>query len=162
MKNTHINLTALRQFLYRANMPHATGTANTRKEDDGSRTITYAEGDWAMHDNFFGGEPYGGRMVIFYKDAPVWITVYYGQVTAAEFNPDTVYGFLREALQHAPKDKPYRGPASYKKGSLEYRNKVAGDVDSYAGKEVILQNGHQIYWATYTGGLVDQRAQESM
>lgn len=143
-------------------MPHATGTANTSKEADGSRTITFSEGDLSMHDNFFGGEPYGGRIIIHHKNTPVWMMVYYGQVTANEFTPDVVYGFLREALQHAPEDKPYRGPDSYKKDKLEYRNEIEGDADNYSGKEIILENGKQIYWAIYLGGLVDQRAQESM
>ncbi len=157
-----IDLSALSQFLYHANMPHATGAANTHSETDGSRTITFSEGNFSMHDNFFGGEPYGGRMVISYQHAPVWMMVYYGQFTATDFVPNAVYGFLREALQHGPEEKPFRGPDSYRKDTFEYRNEVTGDISSYSGKEVILQNGTQIYWATYLSGLVDQRAQESM
>lgn len=143
-------------------MPHATGSSNVIKESDSSRTITFKDGDWRMHDNFFGGEPYGGRMVVFYQNKPVWMMVYYGQVTAKSFEPDELYGFLREALQHAPTDKPYRGPDVYLKGAFEYRNNVKGEVGNYAGKEEILQNGQQIYWAVYQGGLVDQRAQGEM
>lgn len=159
---TQLNLKALKQFLRQANMPHATDNSNVTKEPDGSRSITFEDGDWQMHDNFFGGEPYGGRMVVLYKNKPVWMMVYYGQVTAPKFKPDELYGFLREALQHPPEDRPYRGPENYKKSDLEYRNQVNGDADNYAGKEEILQNGEQIYWAVYHGGLIDQRAQGEM
>lgn len=42
-----------------------------------------------MNDNFFGGEPYGGREVVFYEEKPVWMMVYYGWVAEGiESNPD--------------------------------------------------------------------------
>ena len=53
---------------------------NIKKESDGSTTIWHERGDWKLHDNFFGGEPYGGRTIIHYKYKPVHITVYYGFV----------------------------------------------------------------------------------
>ena len=157
-----MNLQELKAFLLKANLPHANGTANTKKEANGSRTIIFEDGKWSMEDNFFGGEPYGGQQVVFYDKKPYWICVYYGQVTKVDFEPDEVYDFLREALQYPKEGEPYRGPASYKKGNLEYQNKLEGDADSYNGKEVILEGGKQIYWAKYLGGLVDQRAQDSM
>ena len=157
-----INLEKLKQFIIKANIPHATGTAVIHKEKNGSHTITFSEGNWSMEDNFFGGEPYGGQQVIYYKKAPVWICVYYGRVHNTVFSPDKVYDFLRESLQHPPKEQPLRGPVSYKRGDLEYQNKIKGDVDNYSGKEVILENGKQIYWAKYLGGLVDQRFKDSL
>ena len=33
----------------------------------GGVTIPYEKGDWKSHDNFFGGEPYGGRIIVFYN-----------------------------------------------------------------------------------------------
>jgi hypothetical protein len=59
-----IDLDALKQFLSKANAPHAFGTAQMEREDDRSRTITFCNGQWSMNDNFFGGEPYGGRQVV--------------------------------------------------------------------------------------------------
>ena len=70
----------LKDFLTKANMPHADGSADMTKESDGSRTIVFADSDWSMNDNFYGGEPYGGRQVVFYKAQPVWMCVYYGWV----------------------------------------------------------------------------------
>lgn len=51
------------------------------KERDGSTTNLYVNGNWSFHDNYFGGEPYGGREVIFYKKKPYWIMVYFGTVS---------------------------------------------------------------------------------
>ena len=50
------------------------------KESDGSTSLIFEKGDWKYHDNYFGGEPYGGREVVFFKNKPVYIMVYYGQI----------------------------------------------------------------------------------
>lgn len=132
-----VNLEELKAFLVRANMPHATGTAKTAKEADGSRTIEYTEGDYRMHDNFFGGEPYGGRIVVFYKGEPLLLQVYYGRVYATQKTADEVYGFLRQALQHPDPDNPYRGPTTYTQGQLTYKSSTEGDVANHTVKEYI-------------------------
>jgi hypothetical protein len=64
------SLMELKEFLIKANRPHAMGTANVARQKDGSHTIIFREGDWSMHDNFFGGEPYGGRQVIHQTSFP--------------------------------------------------------------------------------------------
>lgn len=154
-----VNLEELKTFLIRANAPHAKGTAKIIKEKDGSRTIEYAEDDYRMHDNFFGGEPYGGRLVVFYKDEPVFMEVYYGQTSKPA---DEVYDFLREALQHPGEDNPFRGPAEYKKGGLTYKSSTKGDVATHIVNEYIYDGDTEIYSAIVVGGLVDRNARGSM
>lgn len=154
-----INLEKLKTFLMRANMPHAIGAAKITKEADDSRTIEYSEGEYRMHDNFFGGEPYGGRLVIFYKDQPVFLEVYYGKTSRPA---DEVYDFLREALQHPAKDKPYRGPTQYKKGNFTYKSTVKGSIADHTVKEYIYDGETEIYSAIVIGGLVDQNARGAM
>ena len=109
-----------------------------------------------MHDNFFGGEPYGGRIVVLNYGKVEWMMVYYGWVEEG-VNPDIVYGILREALMQMPEEHPYRGPEEFKKGNLTYRNKWEGEVDRYLGEEVILQEEKTVYKANYLGALVDKR-----
>jgi len=126
------------------------------KEPDGSTTIPFEKGLWKSHDNFFGGEPYGGRTIVFYKDKPYWIMVYYGWIVkGTESNP--IYKVLRNALKNMPKDYPYRGPREYKDGEYIYSNNWEGEVDKYAGEEKITIGNKLVYKANYLGGLVDQR-----
>ncbi len=127
------------------------------KEPDGSHTIVYEEGLWKFHDNFFGGEPFAGKDVIFYKGRAVWIMLYYGWIHDTELSPDEVYGFLRRALARFPKDYPYRGPTEFKEDALIYRNIHKGEMSNFNGTETIYEEKKEIYKALYFGGLVDQR-----
>ena len=157
-----IDLEKLKAFLINANNPHALGTADTVLEADGSRTITYAEGNLRMHDNFFGGEPYGGRLVIFRNDKPLFMEVYYGRSYNTALPIGDFYGFLREALQHPGDTNPFRGPTEYHKGSLTYRSTTEGDITNHVVKEYIYDGGTEIYSAIIIRVLVDQNAQGAM
>ena len=74
--------TALLQFLLDASRRGyaAGGSAVKTREADHSTTIVLEQGDWRFHDNYFGGEPYGGREVVVLRGLAVWMAVYYGQV----------------------------------------------------------------------------------
>jgi hypothetical protein len=149
----------LRQFLVDSNKAGFAGGEEKKwiKEPDGSTTIPFEKGEWRSHDNFFGGEPYGGRVVVFYQNKPVWVMVYYGWIEpGVETKP--MYDILRNALMRMPEDAPLRGPKEYREGGFVYRNAWQGDVSRYSGEEQILQNGTPAYQASYFGGLVDQRA----
>ena len=52
----------LKQFIHNASKnTYASGNENIKKkEKDNSTTIVYEKGDYKYHDNYFGGEPYGG------------------------------------------------------------------------------------------------------
>lgn len=127
------------------------------KNPDGSTTITHENNDWSMHDNFFGGEPYGGREVIFYKDKPYWIMVYYGEVSGSVENVGEVYSFLQEALSNPDSKLPLRGPMELEKENMKYEFQCEGDIEKFEGKEKIFKSGEEIYNASFMGGLVDQR-----
>lgn len=154
-----INTSALHHFLLDSNQAGYAGGEEKKwlKEPDGSTTIPYEKGEWRSQDNFFGGEPYGGRIVVFHRNKPVWIMVYYGQV-AAGIKSDPVYAVLREALKAMPTEAPFRGPTQYTHQDLTYLNTWQGDIPRYSGEEKIIDNrGNIIYQANYQGGLVDQQ-----
>ncbi len=153
-----MNKEALHQFLIDSNKAGYAGGEEKKwiKEPDGSTTIPYTQGEWRSHDNFFGGEPYGGRVVVFNEDKPVWMMVYYGWV-AEGVETDPVYATLRDALKAMPEEAPFRGPKELVVGELTYRNSWTGDVEKYSGEEQITQGEKLIYKANYMGGLVDQR-----
>lgn len=153
-----MDLSQLRDFLIASNNAGYAGGEEKKwiKEVDGSTTIPFEKGDWKSNDNFYGGEPYGGRIVVFYKDKPFWMMVYYGWVEeGTETNP--IYGILREALKRMPEEAPFRGPKEYKQDNFTYTNNWSGDVDRYFGEEQITKDGKLFYKASYIGGLVDQR-----
>jgi hypothetical protein len=155
---TSMNLTNLSQFLVAANTAgYASAGTKVSDEDNGSHTILYEADGWRFEDNFFGGEPYGGREVISCDGRVEWMMLYYGWVGKTEVSNNDVYRFLRHALMRVPEDAPYRGPDSYVENYLEYQNRVDGGLDNFSGEEVILDKGEEIYRARYFGGLVDQR-----
>lgn len=133
---------------------------NWKKEKDGSSTIYYESGEWSSHDNFFGGEPYGGRTVVHYKGIPIWMFIYYGSVEPQVKNIQEVYDFLKSALNADPENKTFRGPKLYVRKKYKYVNTWKGSVEKFEGEEQIYQGKTIIYGANYMGGLVNQRKDE--
>lgn len=130
---------------------------NEIKESDGSTTLWYESGDWKYHDNYFGGEPYGGRTVIFYKNKPVWMMVYYGWLDEKVSDVNEAYVFLRKALRAGSVEGSLRGPKEFSEGKFTYANSWQETLENYSAKEEMYLDGNLIYTATYTGGLVNQR-----
>jgi hypothetical protein len=146
----------LRQFIIKAHQNGFTSQDENQfiKEKNGSTTILFEEGDYKMEDNFFGGEPYGGREVVYFKGKAVWMMLYYGKVEEGT-SQEKVYKFLKEALSRQTENKPYRGPDVYEQGGYCYETHVFGKLESFSGDEQIFLNDEQIYSADYMGGLVD-------
>lgn len=152
-----INKNNLKKFILEASRAtYASGDNSIKqKQPDGSTTIAYQNGVYGYHDNYFGGEPYGGREIVFLNNEPLWIMVYYGFVYAGTEHKN-VYAFLIESLSNATLAMPYRGPSLYEKGIWKYENKLVGDVENFLGTEKIFQDTACVYEARYLGGLVDQ------
>jgi hypothetical protein len=149
--------TLLRFLLEASQRGYAAGQSAVKtRESDHSTTIVLEHGDWRFHDNYFGGEPYGGREVVFFRERPVWMAVYYGQVDGP--NIDSVYSFLQRALRDAPPAFPVRGPDKLREGRFSYENVYEGGVASFSGQETIHESGRLVYRARYLGGLVDRRS----
>jgi len=152
----------LKDFLVEANVAGYAGGEEKRwqKEADNSTTITHKSSDdkWLFHDNFFGGEPYGGREVIFKDGQAIWMMVYYGEIVDKNLNKDKVYAFLQKSLAEADDDLPVRGPMK-KEEKIDgqewiYENSWQEDLERFKGREVRRIDNKEIYNTDYVGGLV--------
>lgn len=155
-----INLKELRKFLVKAKKSTYAAGDKAKKviEADKSTTLIFEDKGWKYQDNYFGGEPYGGREVIFFQNQPVYVMVYYGWVNESIKDANIIYEVLQSALSLIPEDKPFRGPETYNHNDLEYNNVFEGEIDNFFGNETIKnKQGKEIYKARYAGGLVDQR-----
>lgn len=152
-----VNLAELTDFIFDASRAtYASGDESMkRKLPDGSTTIEFEKGAYKYNDNYFGGEPYGGREVVIYQGKPVWMMVYYGFVYPGLVNKD-VYAFLIESLSNSTPEIPYRGPRLFERNGWRYENELTGDVEKFSGIEKILKEGACVYEASYIGGLVDR------
>ena len=152
-----IDIQKLKEFIFEASKnTYASENPEIKvKQDDYSTTIEYEKDDWKYHDNYFGGEPYGGREVVFYKGKPVWMMVYYGWVVEGN-NPNDVYGILTKALRSSNIDMPYRGPKELIDGDSKYVNEIHGEVGNFFGEEKIYKGDTLLYVAKYMGDFVDK------
>ena len=153
-----VDVKGLRDFLLESNRAgYAGGDEKTwTREDDRSWTITFEDAAWKSHDNFFGGEPYGGRTVVFLAAVPVWMLVYYGWVDESA-DPARLYAVLKNALKRMPAEAPYRGPERYEEDPFVYVNTWEGALERFSGREEILESSNVVYRADYAGGWVDKR-----
>lgn len=139
---------------------YASGDQSIKEvQSDKSTTIQFNDAEfegYQFHDNYFGGEPYGGREVIFINNQPTWMMVYYGWVVE-NVEADNVYKILMSALRNSTIDMPYRGPELFEDGEWKYINSVEGEFTRFSGNEKILHNGEVVYEAKYMGGLVDKK-----
>jgi len=152
-----MDTTALGHFLvYATQQGYAAN--NTREyihEADGSTSIIVEQGEWRSHDNYFGGEPYGGRIVVSLEQKPIWMMVYYGRVEPGITELEPIYGVVMEALKQMPSEAPYRGPKGLVVGEYAYYNEWNGSIENYEGEEFIVHKGQKVYSAWYRGGLVN-------
>lgn len=151
-----IDTQKLREFIFKASRAtYASGDSSIKeKQEDGSTTIRFEDGEYTFHDNYFGGEPYGGREVVFLNNKAIWMMVYYGFVDPS-VEAKEVYPFLMASLSHSTLEIPYRGPELYKEGSFTYENTFVGDTTKFSGTEKIYKDGVCVYEASYLGGFVD-------
>lgn len=147
------------KFLVKAKKATYAAGATAKKvlENDKSTTLIFDDGNWKYHDNYFGGEPFGGREVVFCKGKPIYIMTYYGLVKQSISDFEPIYKMLQLALGLVPEAHPFRGPKEYSKGGMTYKNSYSGQIDNFFGEEVIIYKGKEVYKAKYIGGLVNQK-----
>jgi hypothetical protein len=143
-------------FLLKAKLrTYATGgEGSDRTLEDGTRELSYREGDFFYRDRYFGFNPFVGEEVVWEKDKVIWAMNYYGAVTDESVPSADVYKVLQRAMQRVAAKRPFRGPSEYREGDFAYHDQSEGSVDSFSGEEVIYFQGRQVYSLKYHGGKV--------
>ncbi len=129
------------------------GESVVTKEADYSKSTRFSDGNFSFHDNYFGGEPFGGREVVFYKGKPYWMMVYYGH----DESNQRIIPFLLKCLSLVPFEMPVRGPRVLMEKDMVYINRWKGTLEHFSGEEFICYKDKQVYRTLYQGGLVDQK-----
>lgn len=167
-ERVRVTRAALREFIGEAQTATYPSGESGVKEHDGSTSFVHESGPWRYHDNFFGGEPFGGREVVFHNGRPFWMMVYYGY-TEVHVNPDEVFSFLRKALSCNPRAPLENVEVGYMERPVitydeeeeeidsHYVKTWDGDIDSFRGEEEIIMDDEIVYHGWFAGGLVDRK-----
>ena len=113
-----------------------------------SHDFRYEKGDYVYHDTYVGGEQFAGEESVCKKGTALYAMNYLGRVLDDRFSGD----FLKEALRHADKKMPYRGPEIYQSGEFTYKCSVTGDFNWFQGFEEIYLNETKVYECVFHGG----------
>ncbi|MBQ2206242.1 MAG: helix-turn-helix transcriptional regulator, partial [Treponema sp.] len=104
--------------------------ASTRLD---SHDFRYENGDYVYHDTYVGGEQFAGEEAVWKSGKSVYAMNYMGRVLCKDFSGN----FLKDALRHADKKMPYRGPEYYQDGEYLYKSSVNGNFSWFQGYEEI-------------------------
>ena len=113
-----------------------------------SHDFRYENGRYLYHDTYVGGEQFAGEEAVWHDGTAVYAMNYMGRVLDDSFSGN----FLKEALRHADRKMPYRGPEYYQAGEYTYRCKVTGDFTWFQGYEEIYRGEIKVYECTFHGG----------
>jgi len=148
-----MDILELCKFLVKAKINTYTSGREGTILTDGSKELTFEEGEFVYRDKYHGFNPFIGGEVVFCKGKCIWGMNYYGYIIPSEgISQKEVYAFLREALKKVGKEKPFRGPKKYEENSFQYVNSVEGNLGMFNGIEKILYKGKEVYRLLYHGG----------
>ena len=116
----------------------------------GSHDLRYAEANLVYLDTYLGGTLFAGEEALWDDGVPFWAMNYTGRVTGADFSGD----FLKESLDLASPELPYRGPRYHATGGLTYVMSVEGSFEWFHGVEEIFFQGRPVYECRFHGGRV--------
>ena len=157
-------LEQLDDFLGRAALAtYAGGGPENDPETPGFKELEYEEGDWHYRDSYCGFFQSWGREVVWYKNKPVWVSLYGGGMeekyrTDGEFTHHA-FQFLKKALSAGEKQKAFqpRGPKALQDGEWKYVCNWNGDIKKFSGREEILYKNEIVFTHDFIGGLAEYK-----
>jgi hypothetical protein len=120
-----------------------------------SKNYIFECGDFRYEDQYFGEYLDVGEEIVWYQQVPIWGMAYRGGVHQAFiYKHKPAFTFLRKALSNPDINFPVRGPLLFHADNYSYKNFPEGNILSFSGREVIEQDGEEICFRNYLGGII--------
>ncbi|MEI6498915.1 MAG: DUF5680 domain-containing protein [bacterium] len=154
-----INLEQLKDFLFEANAHGYAGESQQIiPQRPGFQDLEYRRGEWYFRDSYAGAYFAPGQEVVYYKDQPVWAMAYAGGMkfehhNNKELTHNTIV-FLKEALLNMDREKPFRGPISFKREKWRYLSRIKGEIKDFTGNESIFYQDNLVFEQNFIGGMI--------
>jgi hypothetical protein len=120
--------------------------------EDGSKELTFIQGQLRYRDRFFGVNPLIGEELVWEAGRLIWGMNYFGNALEETVPASQIYNFLQQALRMIRPERPFRGPEFFRAGPFTYVDKSHGVLDAFSGEEVIYFRDQQVYHLVYHGG----------
>jgi hypothetical protein len=148
-----IDLGKLANFLVKAKK--ATYASSDRMNINAERPLhaelEFSEGDFYYRDSYVGFfQAPGMEEVRLEKNGKTIWTMAYSGGMLKKYQGDkkfaeSIFAFLKKALNLVREDIPFRGPEKLEEGDLKYVNKIEGDITRFRGHEKILFKGEEVF-----------------
>ena len=125
--------------------------------DDSSKELIYEKGNFKYRDRYFGFKAFVGEEIVWKEGKAIWGMNYYGEITSNPVSDKEIYTFLQKCLRQIKKERPFRGPTSFKEGDFEYIDESQGEIDKFTGVEKILYKGEVVFFLNYHGGIIKKK-----
>ena len=122
---------------------------------DGTTLDSFDHESWSYRDHRAGSSPFAGQEFICCDDRVVWVLNYYGTVLSDRPECEEIFNFQREVLAQPDPAHLMRGPLRYSRGAFAYRNDINGDLQGFAGQELIFHDGHEVCRMVFHGGRIE-------
>jgi hypothetical protein len=159
-----IDLDKLTHFIVKAKQNGYAGSDVAKREADGSKTVTFQEGDFHYTDNYAGSNQAPGDEIVRWQKTDgqrIWHMAYSGGMHPEFWNDkklrEETFTFLREALMQVSFEHPFRGPRVYRNDQFIYEHGRSGDISRFLGTEMITKKRPDIalvFSQNFIGGLV--------
>ncbi len=150
-------MTSFAEFLVEAkkNTYASKGEGGEKRLPDGTRELSFSQGDFFYRDRYFGSNPFGGEELVFQGKEAIWLMNYFGHCQPMDgASQGEIYSFLKACLKKASVSAPFRGPQEFGAGEFLYENKFIGDLEAFSGEEAIYHQGQAVYRLKYHGGVL--------
>ena len=158
-----IGLDQLAKFIVKAKKNCYAGNGQEERLRDGSKVLTFQDGDFHYTDNYAGSyQAPGNEIVRWQKDdgQRIWYMAYSGGMLPAfrhnDILSENTFKFLKEVLMLVTPELPFRGPLRHENTGFEYLLEINGDIKRFSGGEIIRSKRLKdvVFSQDLIGGLV--------